>query len=248
MWKGHVIVGEYSKVVILLACLLAALPAWGDESASQNIVCKDGQCKSQCNPPCQAGEVCTRSGLCIPEPESASGTVLSSSGVPISVQQPKRGTVREAVDYESTTKLKKEKPSRGGVMMNPGNMLLGKLIYDIFPIDLEFLFCGRYVGVDIHPMLLIPGEDLNTEKSVYGGAVIGFRILPLGNHIEGLYIMLSTGAVSVPLFLLSLETGYTWIWSHFIFNLGVALTYGYQIDEETHQVSFSPNLGIGIGW
>jgi hypothetical protein len=42
-----------------------------DPICSPGFACRDGQCIPQCNPPCEAGEICTRKRVCEPAPAAA---------------------------------------------------------------------------------------------------------------------------------------------------------------------------------
>ena len=86
--------GEYTFIAATLAARTAAMPTpvaqprpapMGDVSCnpvcSPGFACRAGACIPQCNPPCEAGEICSRKRVCEPAegklaPAKVSGTSL----------------------------------------------------------------------------------------------------------------------------------------------------------------------------
>jgi hypothetical protein len=60
-----------------------------DPICSPGFVCQGGHCIPQCNPPCQAGEICNRKRVCEPAKENPPGPATdqpdAASGVPTAV-------------------------------------------------------------------------------------------------------------------------------------------------------------------
>lgn len=65
-WSTNGNQGVYSRPVKLKSKTPTGSSGEGTQPANTPCIDVDGECLSPCNPPCQDGEVCLRSGMCVP--------------------------------------------------------------------------------------------------------------------------------------------------------------------------------------
>lgn len=202
-------------------------------SCRAGFACVDGQCLSPCNPQCAHGEVCTRSGKCIPAappapPPAPVPAVTSRTGrpapYPASSHVPAKADADKRDDYPNFA-----------LVINPAASILGA-IFDMFIGTINMQIGGRYAGIDVVGSFFV-GDNISG-----GQGEGGLRIMPMGRGLHGFYLVVPRLGGGSFGFTVMGELGWEWFIRHFVITLGGGGGWGSEIGGLPYG-----NLSIGFG-